>query len=85
MYACFKRSFMVTVSVNFYFSILLSVRLETIWMCEAMYCTVVMPYKNKMSSSSHVLVQSFQESLKRRNGQEHVTVEKFQAFIYKIL
>ncbi len=64
---------------------------KTIWMCEVMYSTVVMPYKNKMSSSSASLFNSCCifwrkfESWTRCDGQENFMVEKFQAFIYKII
>lgn len=66
MYACYKKQTKKKLhgdsqcqSIFFYSSVCMTQ--ETIWMCEVMYCTVVMPYTNKMSSSSASVFNSYEE------------------------
>lgn len=73
MYALLKtKSFIVTVSVRSLFFYSSVYDLKTIWMWEAMYCTVVMPYKNKMSSSSVSLdsLMEEREATERYDGRK---------------
>lgn len=73
MYARLKtKSFIVTVNVRSLFFYSSVYDLKTIWMWEAMYCTVVMPYKNKMSSSSVSLdsLMEEREATERYDGRK---------------